>query len=662
MIFNNLRSRSIKTLLLFPILILIAVSFVTLGGVTYYAFFSTEKSSQTISEALTSEKYVSQMILMEHEIHELVLSTFDKNIVLLEDYVASDYEVHAQSLRDNVELLLRSNFDPRVTSLVMALQQKVNRWLDQTSIVLGIADTDQMPDRAAYVELNRDIDDKMSELSELIQRDLLDFTKSSQVQFRESIMVTTMILIIVLAVVALITFRRTASISMSLRDLSSKMANIREGKFDTKIPSLHRADEIGSMARNLQHFARCLAELDDSKVRAEDANHAKSEFLANMSHEIRTPMNGILGMAELLSKTDLDSKQKMFADVIVKSGKSLVAIINDILDFSKLDANQMTLDKASFHLGDTIMNVVTLFTANAGEKDLEIIVRFEPGLPVNMIGDAGRLRQVLSNLIGNAVKFTENGHIFVEISKCESTDPDAFGIKIAVTDTGIGIPKADISQVFQQFSQVDTSSTRRHEGTGLGLAISSAFVKLMGGEIGVESEEGKGSTFWLKLELPMDESLPIKMHTYGEELEGKRILIIDPNPLQRKIYTEHARIWKADCAAVASGREALYFLSAAQQQNVCPDYILLNYEMGINRNGNQDLAMSGQEIIDHVTANERTKDIPLIIFVLPNELGAQEVATNIKTAKTLVKPALRPAIYNAMKHIQDKTEQSSHAA
>ncbi|WP_343032990.1 hybrid sensor histidine kinase/response regulator [Chelativorans xinjiangense] len=247
------------------------------------------------------------------------------------------------------------------------------------------------------------------------------------------------------------------------------------------------------MDRSIRH---ALARLKTAIEGAKAADKAKSEFLANMSHEIRTPMNGVLGMAELMAATELDTRQRTYNDVIMKSGDQLLTIINDILDYSKIEAGHAKIDAAPFDLAEAVEDVATLVAARASEKNLELIVRIDPELPRWVEGDVGRIRQVLTNLAGNAVKFTERGHVLIEVSR------EGGEALFSVSDTGIGIPEDKVASVFEKFSQADASSTRRHEGTGLGLAIAARLVELMGGTIGVESRPGDGSRFHFRVPLP----------------------------------------------------------------------------------------------------------------------------------------------------------------
>ncbi|MEM8685927.1 MAG: ATP-binding protein, partial [Pseudomonadota bacterium] len=228
--------------------------------------------------------------------------------------------------------------------------------------------------------------------------------------------------------------------------------------------------------------------LVDAIAEAERANTLKSEFLANMSHEIRTPMNGVMGMAELLAKTDLNDKQRSFADIIVKSGSALLKIINDILDFSKIDAGQLVLEQQPFNLAEVIEDAAALISSTAAEKGLELSVRIDPALPERFLGDAGRIRQIVTNLVANAVKFTDEGDVYVEV--VAQSDPGPEGgeqqLLFRIRDSGIGIPADKFDEIFGMFSQADGSVTRKHGGTGLGLAISASLVELMGGKISVE--------------------------------------------------------------------------------------------------------------------------------------------------------------------------------
>jgi CheY-like chemotaxis protein len=359
------------------------------------------------------------------------------------------------------------------------------------------------------------------------------------------------------------------------------------------------------------------------------ADRAKSEFLANMSHEIRTPMNGVLGMAELLARTELDTRQRTFTDIIVKSGNALLTIINDILDFSKIDAGQLVLDQAPFDLSETVEDVASLISSRAVDKDIELIVRIDPALPARVIGDVGRLRQIITNLAGNAIKFTESGHVLIEVTGAVNGS-DMLDLAIHVHDTGMGIPADKLEAVFEKFSQVDTSSTRRHEGTGLGLAITSRLVDLMEGRIRAESEVDKGSVFTIEVSLPVDHSTVERVRIAPIDVSGARVLAIDDNPVNRSILIEQLNAWGFDSCAAVSGREGLEVLAAADRFGVPVDVVILDYHMP-----DMDGVMTARKIRDSFGP-----DRPAIIMLTSMDLSASDADIRKGAVQAaLMKPA-----------------------
>ncbi|MFY0311288.1 response regulator [Leisingera sp. D0M16] len=617
----------IKRSIVLPVLVItVAALFAVLliGGMAVYASSRKDAVMEASLEVTRRSSSVSTGITAAQTYAQDVLAM---TRLIPQEEVARKFQGYLQEINRDLGALLQLPLPAPLRAEAEALNHALAEWCVMAVVLLSIKPAQEIPTLSALMMSSEAVTRQAAMVTSLAATHAeLTVAAANQALSRIFVLGLTGTALI-MAAALIFSMRKAHAISAAIQSAAAKLQRLASGE---KSGPPKAEDEIGAvfaaldtLDSSLQEKKRIAERLQQEKARAEAATETKSRFLATMSHEIRTPINGVLGMAEVLNETSLTPEQKNCTGTILASSEALLRIVNDILDFSKLEAGKAQMLQQPFNLRDVIYDVATLMSPSATAKGVEICIDIPEHTPAVFTGDSGRVRQILMNLVGNAVKFTLEGHISITLNH----DPGhAIPLCIDVRDTGVGIPEDSIGQIFHAFEQVESTTARRFEGTGLGLAISSRLAQAMGGRIDVVSEAGKGSCFTVCLSLPVAAPAPAP----ARPLAGKRVAVVADLPFSRDVRLRQLAYWGAETMVPPDPAELLEQVEALAARQLQPDLVLVENSVPLEQ---------ARNLCQRLHSLPGCRELPVVFCVGSQLISSYQALKQCKTLHVLMKPA-----------------------